>query len=80
MEQAFLFGSAARDNMNENSDIDFIIRFPATLPPAAYADNYFAVAEALETLLQKRVDLVTERTIKNPYLLQAINKDKLPLL
>lgn len=80
VEQAFLFGSAARDNMNENSDIDFIIRFPDTMPPASYADNYFALANALETLLKKRVDLVTERTIKNPYLLQTINKDKLPLL
>ena len=80
VEQAYLFGSAARGTMNENSDVDFIIRFPADMPFTTYAENYFALAEALEALLQKGVELVTERTLKNPYLLQSINQHKVPLL
>lgn len=80
VEEAFLFGSAARGTMKENSDVDFIIRFPADMHYTTYADNYFALAEALETLLQKKVELVTERTLKNPYLLQTINQHKLPIL
>ena len=80
VEKAYLFGSAARATMKETSDVDFIIRFPATMHFTAYADNYFALAEALEGLLQRKVELVTEKTLKNPYLLQTINEHKLPIL
>lgn len=80
VENAYLFGSAASGTMNENSDVDFIIRFPSDMHYTTYADNYFALAEALEALLGKKVELVTEKTLKNPYLLQSINRHKLPLL
>ena len=80
VEQAYLFGSAARGTMKESSDVDFIIRFPADMHYITYADNYFALAEALETLLHRKVELVTEKTLKNPYLLQTINQHKLPIL
>jgi len=66
--------------MTAESDVDFIIRFPADMHYTTYADNYFALAEELETLLKKDVDLVTEKTIKNPYLLQNINRHKLQLI
>lgn len=80
VEQAYLFGSAARGITKEDSDVDFIIRFPADMPPVIYTENYFALAESLEILLKRKVELVTERTLKNPYLLQTINQHKLPLL
>lgn len=80
VEAAYLFGSAAKGAMNEESDVDFIIRFPADMHYTVYADNYFALADALEMLLKKRVELVTEKTLKNPYLLQNINRYKLQLL
>jgi predicted nucleotidyltransferase len=80
VEKAYLFGSAARGSTTENSDVDLIIRFPHNMHYTTYAENYFALAEALETLLHKKVELVTEKTLKNPYLLQNINGYKLPLL
>src|SRR4051812_27726356 len=80
VEKAYLFGSAARGAMHENSDVDFIIRFPSEMDYTTYSDNYFALADALEALLKKRVELVTEKTLKNPYLLESINQYKLPLL
>jgi len=80
VEKAYLFGSASTDTMTAESDVDFIIRFPADMHYTTYADNYFALAEELETLLKKDVDLVTEKTIKNPYLLQNINRHKLQLI
>lgn len=80
VEHAYLFGSAAKGTMTENSDIDFIIRFPADMHYTTYADNYFALADALESLLNKKVELVTEKTLKNPYLLQTINSHKVSLL
>jgi len=80
VERAFLFGSAAKGAMADNSDVDFIIKFPDDMHYVTYADNYFALADALESLLKKNVDLVTEKTLKNPYLVQNINRYKLQLI
>lgn len=80
VDRAFLFGSAAKGTMNDNSDIDFIIKFPDDMNYVTYADNYFALAEKLETLLHKSVDLVMEKTLKNPYLLRVIDRSKLQLI
>ena len=80
VEHAYLFGSAARGCMTDDSDIDFIIKFPDNMHYTTYADNYFALADALEDLLKKNVDLVTEKTLKNPYLVQNINRHKLQLI
>ncbi len=80
VERAYLFGSAAKDTMTAESDVDFIIKFPDDMHFTTYSDNYFALADALELLLKKNVDLVTEKTLKNPYLLQTINQHKLQLI
>lgn len=80
VEHAYLFGSAAKGTMNENSDVDFIIKFPDNMNFVTYSDNYFALAEELELLLNKKVELVTEKTLKNPYLIQNINLHKLQLI
>ncbi len=80
VEKAYLFGSAAKGTMKQDSDVDFIIRFPDEMHYTTYADNYFALADALEALLKKDVELVAEETIQNPYLLQSINSHKMQLL
>jgi predicted nucleotidyltransferase len=71
----FVFGSVCTPFYNENSDIDFIVAFNE-MEPGDYADNFFAFAEALETLLQKSVDLVSEKTISNPYFIKEIEETK----
>ncbi|MDQ2752460.1 MAG: nucleotidyltransferase domain-containing protein [Bacteroidota bacterium] len=80
VERAYLFGSAATNTMTEESDVDFIIKFRDDIHYIKYADNYFALADALEALLHQKVELVAEETLKNPYLLQSINRHKLQLL
>jgi predicted nucleotidyltransferase len=80
VERAYAFGSAVKNNMHETSDVDFIFSFPKDMNYETYANNYFALAHALENLLNKQVDLVTEKTLKNPYLLQDINSHKVQLL
>jgi predicted nucleotidyltransferase len=62
-----LFGSAARgDFQPEQSDLDFIVQFQRT-GYAGYADAFLNFADALEELLGRKVDLLTERMIRNPY-------------
>jgi predicted nucleotidyltransferase len=59
-----LFGSAVRgDFQPERSDLDFIVRTGY----AGYADAFLDFADALEQLLGRKVDLLTERMIRNPY-------------
>jgi predicted nucleotidyltransferase len=55
-----LFGSAARDELREGSDIDVLVEFEG---PASYA-GYFSLKDRLETLLGRPVDLVTESGLK----------------
>ena len=62
-----LFGSAASgDFQPDRSDLDFIVQFRRT-GYAGSADTVVEFAEALERLLGRKVDLLTERMIRNPY-------------
>ena len=80
VNRAFAFGSAVKGPMREDSDVDFIISFPKSMDYETYANNYFALAHALEDLLKKNVDLVAEKTLKNPFLLESINSHKVQVL
>ena len=55
-----LFGSAARDEMDECSDVDVLVEFEG---PATFR-GYFDLKDYLEALLGRTVDLVTERGLK----------------
>ncbi len=56
-----LFGSFARDQATEKSDIDILVHFngPAT------SRTYFGVQFYIEDLLERHVDLVTEKALRD---------------
>jgi predicted nucleotidyltransferase len=74
-----LFGSAARSEMKNDSDIDFLVTFSDEIALLDYSDNYFSLKFALENLLKKSVDLVSLKSLKNPILLEEINNSKVEL-
>ncbi len=76
VETLYLFGSATTDAFNENSDIDFLISFQKNIPLEEYADNFFDLMFALEDLLGRKIDLVNEKTLSNPYFIRSIEKTK----
>lgn len=55
-----LFGSAARDEMKEESDIDVLVEFNG---PATF-DGYMDLKFYLEDLLGTKVDLITASGLK----------------
>jgi len=55
-----LFGSAARGELREDSDVDVLVEFDG---PATF-DGYFGLKDHLEALLGRTVDLVTEQGLK----------------
>src|ERR671913_1559472 len=74
-----LFGSAATGAFDaETSDLDFVATFTDTRSPG-YADRYLGFAEALETLFGRPVDVITERSIRNPYFRQAVEESRQPI-
>ncbi|MBU4444599.1 nucleotidyltransferase domain-containing protein [bacterium] len=71
----YLFGSALTERFNNESDIDFIVTFK-NIELIEYADNYFDFKFSLEDLLQMKIDLLEEKSIKNPFLKKSINLSK----
>ena len=74
-----IFGSAAgRDFDPESSDIDLLVEFEP-MPPAEHMQNYFGLLEDLEALFCRKVDLVEQASIANPFVLASILKGKVDL-
>ena len=74
-----LFGSAATGSFDDaTSDLDFVATFADTRT-AGYADRYLAFADALEELFGRSVDVVTERSIRNPYFRRAVEAARQPV-
>jgi predicted nucleotidyltransferase len=55
-----LFGSVARDEATDRSDVDVLVDFDG---PTSF-DGYFGLKEALEAALGTRVDLATRAMLK----------------
>ena len=72
----YLFGSAATDSFNENSDVDFLISFRNDVSLEEYADNYFDLLFEMEDIFGRKVDLVTEKTLSNPYFIRSVEQTK----
>ena len=75
VEKMYLFGSALNSNFNKKSDIDLLVKFKS-FDLSKYFDNYMDLKERLEKLFGREVDLVEEQTLRNPILINSINKSK----
>lgn len=69
-----VFGSAASGEFDDDrSDLDFVVSLNAK-SPVEYADNFFGLAQGLEDLFQRKVDLITEPSIRNPHFREEIRE------
>lgn len=73
-EHVRVFGSVARGESTEQSDVDFLVRFQ----PGASLFDLMDLKEASETLLHVPVDVVSDRGL-SPYLKDAILRDAVEL-
>jgi len=72
-----VFGSVCTEHFTKDSDIDFLYLFDTErLPLAEYADNFFCFRNSLQELFQRRIDLVSEKNLSNPYFLEEMEKTK----
>ena len=75
VKSLFAFGSVCTEQFNDTSDVDLLISFE-NLDYADYADNYFLLADKLEAVFKRHVDLVTEKSLSNPYFIDSVNRTK----
>ena len=71
-----IFGSATGADFHpELSDFDFLVEWDVQAS-GSRARRWTGLADALEKLLGRPVDLVNPRYIRNPYFLQAVNDSR----
>jgi predicted nucleotidyltransferase len=75
VERLEAFGSAVTEKFDdETSDLDFVVQFADR--STGYADRYLDFAQALEELFGQDVDLVTERSIQNPFFRRSVDDSR----
>lgn len=75
VKSLYAFGSVLNDSFGDDSDIDLIVDF-ANLNLEEYADNYFDFKFSLQDILKRKIDLLEETAIKNPYFKMSVNQQK----
>ena len=75
VKKLYAFGSVLTNKFNSNSDIDLIVDFDL-MDVENYVDNYFDLKFSLQNILNRRIDLLEEKALKNPYFLKAISQNR----
>ena len=70
--KAFLFGSNARNEANENSDIDLLVELDYSQPIGL---EFIQMKLDLQELLSKKIDLVSARGLSK-YIQPILDKEK----
>ena len=71
--KAWLFGSYARGEENENSDVDILVAFDDNAKVSLL--KHAIMADDLEKMLGRPVDLVTDGTLL-PFAINSVSRDK----
>ena len=78
VNKLYAFGSVLTPEFDKKaeSDIDFFINMLEGLPPLEKGEEILSLWLELEKLFGRKIDLLTDTSIQNPYLLAEINKTK----
>jgi predicted nucleotidyltransferase len=72
-----VFGSAATGQFNDaTSDFDFIAEFDTSPSSGSLLDRYLELATRLEALFGIGVDIITPRSLRNPYFKESVNASR----
>ena len=72
----YSFGSINTSKFTADSDVDLMVDF-AINDPIEYTDNYFDLKFELEKILNRSIDLLENKAIKNPFLRENIDRSKI---
>lgn len=73
----YAFGSATNETFNDTtSDIDLLVELD-TQDPIQRGENLMDLWEKFEIFFQRKVDLLTNTSVKNPFLKKSIDSSKI---
>jgi hypothetical protein len=76
VDKIYAFGSSITDHFDpEKSDIDIVVKVDIN-DPIDRGEALLSLWDKLESLFKRKVDLLTEESIRNPYLKANINRTK----
>jgi predicted nucleotidyltransferase len=76
VRQLFGFGSSVRmDFVPDQSDVDLLVQIDIS-DPLEKGEALLGLWDALETYFQRKVDLLTPDSLRNPFLKASIEKNK----
>ena len=79
IKNAYVFGSVISDKFNEQSDVDFLVNLQEGLDPVEAGGHLWDLIFELEFLLNRKVDLLTERSLKNPYFIEELKNKRVAI-
>lgn len=72
----FAFGSSTNENFDSvKSDIDLLVEIDS-IDPIERGENLLSLWDSFELFFKRKVDLLTDSAIKNPYLRKNIDATK----
>jgi len=71
----FAFGSVTTDKFKPDSDIDLVVEIDDN-DPISYSDKYFNLKFQLEEILQRQIDLLEQKALRNRFLKSEIDRTK----
>ena len=77
VKSLYSFGSVNTSSFTDKSDIDLLIDFEPSLSIEDYTDNFFFLRERLTNLFKREIDLVTRRSLSNPFFIQDVEQSKM---
>ncbi len=77
VRKLWVFGSILTPRFNSSSDVDFCVDFDwDSIPLLDSANNFFGFQEALESLLNRKIDLTDDSAVRNPYFRAELNETR----
>ena len=77
MKYLYAFGSAVSDKFDDKaSDLDFVVEIESK-DPIERGENLISLWDNFETFFNRRVDLLTDASIRNPFLRKNIDSSKI---
>lgn len=77
VKQLDVFGSAVTGTYNpQQSDIDFLVEYPEGYDYGPWGSRHIELKQRLEQLLDRSVDLIILRTLRNPYVIGFIESTR----
>jgi len=76
VNKLYFFGSVLSSKFNEEtSDVDVLVEV-TDLPPEERGESLIALWDNLESLFNRKVDLLTENALRNPFFRKEVERTK----